>query len=64
MPIFRYFLGVGAVLLGLLFVASEFVGNSESVRFVTTDTLPVFSVKPNQRTLPGGRRGSDRAAGI
>jgi len=62
MPLFRYFLGVGAVLLGLLFVASELVGNSEPVGFVTTDTLPVPSTKANNGTLPQGRAGRDRAA--
>jgi len=53
MPIFSYFLVVGAALLGLLFVASAFVGNSEPVRFVTTDTLPLSGVKANNATISG-----------
>lgn len=53
MPIFRYFLGVGAVLLGLLFVASEFVGNSEPVRFVTTDYTAGLQCEAQPKDVTG-----------
>jgi len=58
MPLFTYVLGVGAVLLGLLFAASEFGGHSERVLFVTTDTLPAAGVKADKKTLPESRYAS------
>jgi hypothetical protein len=62
MPLGSYFIGVGAVLLGLLFLTSQFSGYSEQVQFVTTDMLPVSATIGPKGSSVGRLRRDDAAS--